>query len=247
VDDAEYLRSAHTPGCVQHPGCVCLSLYSSPPYKRWGSVAELTCHSQGSTLIGLDSLTKPTVRRRRKLSLIGTSLHDGTAYRGVYCKSNRTSSHVILIIIVLMILSIIIIIKVKKLIILFLLLVAHRFSPTSGRRGVSLLCSSVSQSPSFQFLAIVHLIYSSAPPAQSNPVIPHCRLLFSEIWSKKSSDRIGDYHHLKNTTLGHNKAFQARFSKIHEVAKIACAVRVHGENDAEEGTKVATQSMKRTR
>jgi hypothetical protein len=37
---------------VTIPTSASKSYYSIPPYQRWGSVAELTCHSQGSTPIG---------------------------------------------------------------------------------------------------------------------------------------------------------------------------------------------------
>jgi hypothetical protein len=32
---------------------ICFHWYSMPPYKRWGSVAELTCHLQDSTTCGI--------------------------------------------------------------------------------------------------------------------------------------------------------------------------------------------------
>jgi hypothetical protein len=42
----------HT-GVLVVPQLVHFCTYSTPPYKRWGSVAELTCHLQGSNLYGI--------------------------------------------------------------------------------------------------------------------------------------------------------------------------------------------------
>jgi hypothetical protein len=46
-----------------------LALYSILPYKRWRSVAELTCHLKGFTPSGITYFKKPTGRRRPRMSL----------------------------------------------------------------------------------------------------------------------------------------------------------------------------------
>jgi hypothetical protein len=61
---------------------------SIPPYKRWGSVAELTCHLQGFTPDGIrfSHITLQAVADQGCHSE-GSSPYKGTAYRGVYCTS----------------------------------------------------------------------------------------------------------------------------------------------------------------
>jgi hypothetical protein len=55
------------------------------PYKRWGSVAELKCHLQGSTLSGI----RFSHNAYRPSPTNDVTEKDppskGTVYRGVYC------------------------------------------------------------------------------------------------------------------------------------------------------------------
>jgi hypothetical protein len=49
-DKSSKRRVRPDPEDVRFEDC---QLYSQPPYKRWGPVAELTCHIQGSTPYGI--------------------------------------------------------------------------------------------------------------------------------------------------------------------------------------------------
>jgi hypothetical protein len=64
-----------------------VSTYSIPPYKRWGSVAELTCHSPGSTPYEIKFSHKNLVGLRRPRMSLRASQYKGIAYRGVYNKT----------------------------------------------------------------------------------------------------------------------------------------------------------------
>jgi hypothetical protein len=58
-----------------------------PPYKWWGSVAELACHLQGSIPYGIRFSHKSCTGRRRPRmsSRMISPLKKGTIHRGVYC------------------------------------------------------------------------------------------------------------------------------------------------------------------
>jgi hypothetical protein len=69
------MRESTHEGCTVHP-----------PYKRWGSIAKLTCHLQGSTPHRYKILSQNLkVLADHGCHLEGSSPYKVTAYRGVYC------------------------------------------------------------------------------------------------------------------------------------------------------------------